>query len=170
VVGAVFGLVVGVVGGAALGLHAADPEAGSNEQIKHAASDAGVDAMDLAGAVNSTGLDPYVYLRSVGELEHAVTARPPVVAVSPPVVPPAVSVFDRLVQCEANGNWHANTGNGFFGGAQILLTTWRAYGGTMYASRPDLASRAEQIVVSTRILAGQGWGAWPTCSRALGLR
>ena len=32
------------------------------------------------------------------------------------------------------------------------------------------ASREEQIVVAERVLAQQGWGAWPACSRKLGLR
>ncbi len=32
------------------------------------------------------------------------------------------------------------------------------------------ASREEQIVVAERVLAKQGWGAWPACSRKLGLR
>jgi hypothetical protein len=78
-----------------------------------------------------------------------------------------VSVFDRLVQCEANGNWHANTGNGFAGGLQFTGSTWRAYGGT---GSPAQASREAQIAVAQRVLAGQGWSAWPACSRTLGLR
>jgi hypothetical protein len=35
---------------------------------------------------------------------------------------------------------------------------------------PHHASRAEQIRVAENLLDMQGWGAWPTCSRQLGLR
>ncbi|HYW86427.1 MAG TPA: hypothetical protein VFB50_01550, partial [Chloroflexota bacterium] len=65
-IGAVFGVVVGVVGGAAFGIHAADPdpEAASSQQIAHAAELAGVDRTELEGAMDSTGItNPLVYLR-----------------------------------------------------------------------------------------------------------
>ena len=39
-------------------------------------------------------------------------------------------VWDRLAQCESGGNWATNTGNGYYGGLQFSLGTWRAYGGT----------------------------------------
>lgn len=79
------------------------------------------------------------------------------------------STWDRLAQCESGGNWSINTGNGFYGGLQFTSGTWRAYGGGQYASRPDQASRSAQIAVAERVLAGQGWGAWPACSAKLGL-
>lgn len=80
------------------------------------------------------------------------------------------SVWDRLAGCESSGNWAANTGNGFFGGLQFVPSTWKAFGGTRYASSAHLASRAEQIDIAENVLAGQGWGAWPACSSELGLR
>ncbi|MEZ0066528.1 LysM repeat protein [Streptacidiphilus sp. MAP12-20] len=80
-----------------------------------------------------------------------------------------VSVWDRLAMCESSGRWHINTGNGYYGGLQISLETWRETGGQRYASRPDLAGKAQQIVIGEKILAWQGWGAWPSCSRDLGL-
>ena len=80
------------------------------------------------------------------------------------------STWDRLAQCESGGNWHINTGNGYYGGLQFLNSTWRAYGGGQYASRADLASREAQIAVAERVRADVGWGAWPACSRRLGLR
>ncbi|HEX6446802.1 MAG TPA: transglycosylase family protein [Streptosporangiales bacterium] len=79
------------------------------------------------------------------------------------------STWDRLAQCESGGNWQINTGNGFYGGLQFTQSTWQAYGGTRYASRADHASRSAQIAVAERVLAGQGWGAWPACSARLGL-
>ncbi len=80
---------------------------------------------------------------------------------------PSGSVWDRLAKCEAGGNWHINTGNGFYGGLQFTLSTWRAYGGS---GMPHKASRERQIAIGKRVQKGQGWGAWPACSRKLGLR
>lgn len=77
------------------------------------------------------------------------------------------NVWDRLAQCEASGNWAANTGNGFYGGLQFTLSSWRAVGGTGY---PHQASREEQIVRGQKLQAMQGWGAWPVCSQIVGLR
>ena len=92
----------------------------------------------------------------------------------PPPAAPAVAasdagtVWDRLAVCESQGRWSVNTGNGYFGGLQEDMTAWRNHGGLQYAARPDLASRSEQIEVAQRILADQGWGAWPYCSRHIG--
>jgi uncharacterized protein YabE (DUF348 family) len=80
---------------------------------------------------------------------------------------PSGSVWDRLAQCESGGNWSINTGNGYYGGLQFSLSTWRAYGGT---GMPHQASREEQIAVAKRVQAGQGWGAWPACTAKLGIR
>jgi uncharacterized protein YabE (DUF348 family) len=80
------------------------------------------------------------------------------------------SVWDRLAQCEATGNWAVNSGNGYYGGLQFDARTWRAYGGTDYAALPHQASREEQIAVASRVRDDRGgYGAWPACSRRLGL-
>lgn len=76
------------------------------------------------------------------------------------------STWDALAQCESGGNWNTNTGNGFSGGLQFTPSTWAAYGGT---GSPENASREQQIAVAEKVLAGQGWGAWPACSAKLGL-
>ncbi|MEU3840030.1 transglycosylase family protein [Streptomyces sp. NPDC028635] len=73
-------------------------------------------------------------------------------------------VWDRIAQCESGGNWHINTGNGYYGGLQFSASTWRAYGGTAYAPTADQASRSAQIAVATKVQHAQGWGAWPVCS------
>ena len=80
---------------------------------------------------------------------------------------PDGSVWDRLAQCEAGGDWSINTGNGFYGGLQFTLQTWNAFGGS---GMPNNASREEQIRIGKKVQAGQGWGAWPVCSSKLGLR
>ncbi|WP_342742720.1 transglycosylase family protein [Streptomyces indicus] len=77
-------------------------------------------------------------------------------------------VWDRIAQCESGGNWHINTGNGYYGGLQFSASTWRAYGGGRYASTADKATRSQQIAVATKVQKGQGWGAWPTCSKRAG--
>jgi resuscitation-promoting factor RpfB len=81
------------------------------------------------------------------------------------------SVWDRIAKCEATGNWAISTGNGYYGGLQFDAGTWRAYGGTQYASLPNQASREEQIAVAEKVRddRGGGYGAWPACSRKLGL-
>ena len=80
------------------------------------------------------------------------------------------TVWDDLAECESNGNWAINTGNGYFGGLQFLGSTWVAYGGQEFAARADLATREQQIVVAERIRDDVGYGAWPACTRRLGLR
>lgn len=74
-----------------------------------------------------------------------------------------------LAECESSGRWDANTGNGFYGGLQFWQSTWEGFGGLGYAPRADLASRADQITVAEKVLAAQGWEAWPVCSRRYGL-
>ena len=71
------------------------------------------------------------------------------------------SVWDRIAQCESGGNWAANTGNGYYGGLQFNLGTWRANGGT---GLPSNASREQQIAIATKVRdASGGYGAWPVC-------
>ncbi len=80
------------------------------------------------------------------------------------------SVWDSLAQCEAGGNWSTHTANGFSGGLQFANSTWTGFGGGEFASMAYQASREEQIIVAERVQASSGWGAWPACSRKLGLR
>jgi nucleoid-associated protein YgaU len=77
-------------------------------------------------------------------------------------------VWDRIARCESGGNWHINTGNGYYGGLQFSAGTWRAYGGAAYASTADKASKSQQIAVATKVQRAQGWGAWPVCSARAG--
>ena len=74
--------------------------------------------------------------------------------------------WDALAQCESGGRWDINTGNGFYGGLQFHPDSWRAAGGTGW---PHEATREEQIYRGERLQSIQGWGAWPTCARRIGL-
>jgi resuscitation-promoting factor RpfA len=77
--------------------------------------------------------------------------------------------WNRLAQCESGGDWHIDTGNGYYGGLQFSDSTWDAYGGEQFASTADEATREQQIQIAEKVLDGQGWGAWPACSSELGL-
>jgi nucleoid-associated protein YgaU len=97
----------------------------------------------------------------------AVVAAPLALSATPAQA--AGSVWDRVAACESGGNWHINTGNGFYGGVQFTNSTWRGYGGAKYAARADLATKAQQIAIAKKTLASQGPGAWPVCSIKAGL-
>ena len=76
------------------------------------------------------------------------------------------ATWDALAQCESGGNWSINTGNGFYGGLQFTQQSWNGVG---MSGSPATATRAQQIEAGERLLAIQGWGAWPACSAKLGL-
>jgi hypothetical protein len=73
--------------------------------------------------------------------------------------------WDRLAQCESGGDWHIATGNGYWGGLQFSLSSWRAVGGTGY---PHEHSREEQILRGRLLWAQGGWRHWPGCTRSFG--
>ena len=70
--------------------------------------------------------------------------------------------WDAIAACESGGNWGTATGNGYYGGLQFTMGTWRANGGS---GSPQHASREEQILVAENVLDSQGIGAWPVCGR-----
>jgi resuscitation-promoting factor RpfC len=74
--------------------------------------------------------------------------------------------WDAIAQCESGGNWHANTGNGVYGGLQFKPDTWARYGGV---GNPAAATREQQIAVANRVFADNGVEAWPKCGAQSGL-
>lgn len=68
-----------------------------------------------------------------------------------------VGLWDRIAACESGGNWSINTGNGYYGGLQFSLATWRAFGGT---GMPNEQSKAAQIAVAERVRKGSGMQNW----------
>jgi resuscitation-promoting factor RpfA len=78
--------------------------------------------------------------------------------------PPAT--WDKIAACESGGDWNTNTGNGYYGGLQFNTVTWHNYGGH---GLPHQASKATQVAIAEKVLAEQGWDAWPVCSRKAGL-
>jgi hypothetical protein len=145
-----------VIGTAVMAVHADDADA-KEAKTAAAAEEAGVEVQDLQGAMNTTGLTARSYLCAVQEGPCP----------APPLPAPAYGVWDRLAQCESNSRWNIATGNGYYGGLQFDLPSWRAAGGT---GLPSQASRAEQIRVAILWQARAGWGAWPVCSRVIGVR
>jgi hypothetical protein len=69
------------------------------------------------------------------------------------------------------GSWTANTGNGYFGGMQFDMASWYGWPvyGERFASRPDLATPAEQLLASYRYWKVSGWHPWPNTAHACGL-
>ena len=99
------------------------------------------------------------------------------------------SVWDRLADCES-GDW-VNGGESFVegsarwdyginfahdgyeqfqGGLNFHPGTWDAFRDPDMPDHAGNASREQEIVVAERVLDAQGWGAWPRCTRMLGLR
>lgn len=86
----------------------------------------------------------------------------------PGATPPSVRVWRRLAACESGGNPRAVSRSGRYHGLyQFALPTWRSLG---YAGDPKDASAAVQLQAARRLQARDGWRAWPTCARRLGLR
>lgn len=74
--------------------------------------------------------------------------------------------FALLRECESGGDYGANSGNGYYGAYQFSAETWRAYG---YGGLPHDSVPEVQDEAAVALQAEQGWGAWPACSRQLGL-
>jgi transglycosylase-like protein len=158
VAGALVGAVFATVLGAALGIHAQDEG-------------------DMGGRADLTGQGS-----SKGEEEPGVEAvtspAPPAPEDANPTVGssaaqqpiPHYGTWLRLVGCEAGGDWHNASNRIYKGGLQFDSSTWARHGGLNFAWRADFATPQEQMIVAERTLAAQGWGAWPACSRKLGLR
>jgi hypothetical protein len=111
---------------------------------------------------NTTTAGPIAPPAQVAAATTAPTASP---APAAPATSPGN--WDKIAACESGGAWNTNTGNGYYGGLQFNAATWHNYGGS---GLPHQASKATQITIAEKVLAEQGWGAWPVCSRKAGLR
>jgi len=77
-----------------------------------------------------------------------------------------LSKWNKIAKCESGGRWHINTHNGYYGGLQFNLGTWRSVKGQQFASKPHKASKAEQITVANRLYAKRGFKPW-SCRHVL---
>lgn len=134
------------------------------------------------------GEDVLAYSNPATSVVETTTKAIPVTTIPPTTTPPVAtapvqasgSVWDALAMCETGAytgspEWdygpHSNWGSKkFHGGLQFHPTTWTGFGGTAYAPYAYQATREQQIAVAEKVLASQGWGAWPHCSAKLGLR
>ncbi|MDP9820269.1 resuscitation-promoting factor [Nocardioides massiliensis] len=113
-------------------------------------------------------VDTTVRREPVDKVVKVGTKEPPAPPAAPANFAGGNSVWDQLAQCESGGNWAINTGNGYYGGLQFSLSTWRAYGGPGY---PHEQSRETQIAIATKLRDANGgsYGSWPSCASKLGL-
>jgi resuscitation-promoting factor RpfB len=74
--------------------------------------------------------------------------------------------WNKIAKCESGGRWHINTGNGYYGGLQFNLATWRSVKGQHFAKYPHKATKSEQITVANRLYAKRGFKPW-SCRRVL---
>jgi hypothetical protein len=75
---------------------------------------------------------------------------------------PSDAQLYALRVCESGGNYHINTGNGFYGAYQFTLQTWRGLG---FGGYPQDASAATQDAAVRKLYAQSGWSPWPVCGR-----
>lgn len=81
---------------------------------------------------------------------------------------PTSGVWARLAQCESGGNPSIVSSNGLYHGLyQFSVSTWQSVGGS---GLPSQASPAEQTKRAQMLQQRSGWGQWPACSRAIGVR
>ncbi len=126
-----------------------------------ARQDAGRRGRHRAQAPSNTGR----VLRSAGAVTAIVGSG--LAATAAPADAATADDFQRLAQCESGGNWSINTGNGYYGGIQFDLQTWRSLG---YSGLPSAAPASVQIEAGMKLYNQRGgWSAWPACSRKLGL-
>lgn len=86
--------------------------------------------------------------------------------------------WDAIARCESSGNWASNTGNGYYGGLQMNMSFWNSYAPRktivnpdestsviLVASRPDLATKSDQIFAAIAAYRTRGVSPWPTCGK-----
>jgi Transglycosylase-like domain len=79
------------------------------------------------------------------------------------VVRPYDAKLVRMARCESTSRWFLNTGNGFYGGLQFDLSTWRSVGGSGYPHRNTIL---EQKYRAVKLIKRRGYGPWPRCRYA----
>lgn len=65
-----------------------------------------------------------------------------------------------VVRCESGGNYHINTGNGYYGAWQFNYGTWLGNGGGKYARYAHLAPKFAQDHIAWKTWKSRGWQPW----------
>ncbi len=76
-----------------------------------------------------------------------------------------VANWSGVASCESGGNWAINSGNGYYGGLQFNLGTWRAYGGQ---GMPNAQPAWYQATIADRVRVQSGLQHWPICGQYYG--
>jgi hypothetical protein len=83
------------------------------------------------------------------------------------VVRPYNAKLERMAVCETRYNgrarWFLYSGNGYYGGLQFDLSTWRSVGGRRY---PHHNSKLEQKYRAVLLIRKRGYQPWPDCGDA----
>lgn len=74
-----------------------------------------------------------------------------------------IEIWEAIAECESNGRWNINTGNGYYGGLQFSASTWISSGGGVYAPTANLASKEQQITIANKLADRRGFQPWPHC-------
>lgn len=74
--------------------------------------------------------------------------------------PDLVWHWQLVAECESGGDWHINTGNGYYGGLQFSLPTWYSVGGR---GLPSDNTPGEQAYRADILRVRSGLGQWPVC-------
>lgn len=133
----------------------------------------------LMGAMSPAQWDEQVENALAAQEEHSHKSEANVdyttAATTPIVATVDYGKWEPILQCESHGEWdygpHSGWGSGKFeGGLQFHPSTWDAYKPNGYPNAAYQATPEQQIFVAEKVLAAQGWGAWPSCSRKAGYR
>lgn len=163
----------------ALFIIAADPPV-ERPSVSTAGADAWSTFTPPATASTSTSTSTTTSTTSTTTMPPTTTST---TAAPAPAPAPAAdgSVWFRLADCESGewdrsgrpipgtARWHI-ADSVHEGGLQFAVSTWDGFKPDGYPGGAHEATPEQQIVVAERVKARQGWGAWPTCSRKLGLR
>jgi hypothetical protein len=106
------------------------------------------------------------YLAGVAQKQAAAKAYLKSMAPPPPPARILPDPWAALRQCESNGNYSDDTGNGYYGAYQFTIGSWRSLG---LGGLPSQAPPGQQDQAAQELQARRGWGQWPSCGRRLGL-
>ena len=83
------------------------------------------------------------------------------------VVQPYNNKLERMAYCETKYNgrarWFLNSGNGYYGGLQFYLSTWKSVRGRGY---PHRNTKLEQKFRAVLLIRKRGYSPWPHCGGA----
>lgn len=98
----------------------------------------------------------------IGLMPVQAEAAPPGRKVMKKVVRPYLPWLNATGRCESGNDPTADTGNGFKGEHQWLVSTWNAMGG-FPKNHPEKATRLRQRYTAVKLVRMSGPRPWPVC-------